>query len=842
MDEVRRPRGGILHLLLLSLFPLLLLYALLSFLALGRAPDFGMSQRLFEITKIVPNGPAARAGFRLGDRVESVNGIPVGETVRLLKDHGRIRPGHTVAFAVRRGSETHDLSVTAGEKPRVERLRDLARTVVGLCFLLVGLVVYRNRADTAATAFYLVGVLFAFSLIEPPATGDIRLQALIKIARDASVLFLPPLFLHFVLLFPHEKKIPRRLFFLRPLRLRGRTLLRFPLHAVSLAIFAATALITFRIYTTGRMNPGLLSLFQLLAAFYLMFCFVAGVAAFIHSYAHTANLEMRKKLRGVLIGTTAALLPIGVYSVLRQVNTGWEVPWDPVLTLLVALLPISFGHAIIRYRLLDFELILKRGVLYALLTAFLATVYLVLVDLASRVLRGLVGGSDIPATLLSLFFIALLFSPARDAIQKWVDRTFYREKYEHRKTLHEFSSALTTILDRETLLRLLVDRISSALHIPKVAVFLRDSKSKGLLLRAETGPGTLGAESALFAGTERPRLPEFLREQAGVLPIERLASGGSGWLTDADRDELRRLDTALLLPLVSGEEMVGIISLGRKRSGELYSHEDRQLLKTLANHAALAIENSDLHHSVIEKEKMERELRLAREIQLGFLPRRAPELSEVAIGALNAPCRTIGGDYYDFLVTRPHGLGLAIADAAGHGVPAALLMANLQATFRVEALTRSSPAEVLSRVNAFAARQSQESHFVTCFYGLIDLRSGMFRFANAGHIPPLLVGADGSCRRLEDSDLLLGVEDGIVYREHAVDLSPGDLLVLHTDGVTDEPNRNDESFGWKRFQECVVANRRLDPSDLCNLILRNVMEFMEGEPGDDITLVAVRYL
>ncbi|MFH1679702.1 MAG: GAF domain-containing SpoIIE family protein phosphatase, partial [Candidatus Eisenbacteria bacterium] len=652
----------------------------------------------------------------------------------------------------------------------------------------------------------------------------------------------PPLFLHFALLFPHEKKVPRWLFLLRPLRRGARMLIRFPLYAVSVLLFLVTTLLSLRIFTTGRSDPAILSLFQFFAAIYLFLCFVAGVAAFIHSYAHTEDPRMRKKLSGVLLGTTAALLPIGVYSVLRQVNTGVGAHWAPILMLLLVLLPLSFGHAIVRYRLLDFEFILKRSILYGLLTAFLATVYLVLVDLVSRVLRSAFGESDILATLLSLFFIALLFSPVREAIQGWVDRTFYREKYEHRKTLHEFSAALTTILDRETLLRLLVDRISESLHIPTVAVFLRDPRAEGLVLRASTGAGALPAGKALFAGTEGTGWPAFLREQAGVLPVERFAARGSGWLTESERARLRELDAALLLPLVSGEETVGVISLGRKRSGELYSHEDRQLLKTLANHAALAIENSELHHDMIEKERMKRELRLAREIQLGFLPRRPPELPEVSIGATNMPCREIGGDYYDFLITRPRGLGIAVADATGHGVPAALLMANLQATFRVEALTHTSPAEVLSRVNAFAARQSQEAHYVTCFYGLIDLGSGLLRYANAGHNPPLLVGADGSCRRLEESELLLGVDEGVLYREHAVNLSPGDLIVLYTDGVTDEPNRNDESFGVERFEKCVVANRGLPSTDLCDLLLRNVMEFMGNEPSDDITLVAVRYL
>ncbi|RPJ46531.1 MAG: PDZ domain-containing protein [Candidatus Latescibacterota bacterium] len=839
MDGAKQPRRGLLHIVLIGLFPVVLLYAFLGSLGLEHSPDFGMRLRLFEVATIRPGGPAERAGFRIGDRIDAVNGIPRDDMVRLLRDHGTMRPGSTVLFSVRRGDERLELTATASEKPRRDKLRALAQLAVGVCFLVVGLVVYRNRTDLVARLFYLVGALFAVILIEPPATGDVRLQAAIKIARDASIVFLPALFLHFVLLFPHEKKVPRWLFLLRPFSVGGRGLLRFPLYAVSLLLFGGTAFLTIRIFATGRANPVTLSLFQFLAACYLFACFVAGVAAFVHSYAETEDPGMRRKLRGVLLGTTAALLPIGIYALVRQFQPEWESSWEPVLTLLLILLPVSFGHAIVRYRLLDFELILKRGILYGLLTAVLATIYLVFVDLVSRLLRSLVGGSDIPATLLSLFLIALLFSPVRETIQRWVDRTFYREKYEHRKTLHEFSAALTTILDRETLLRHLVERISETLHISKVAVFLRDPKESALVLRAGTGIGDGTTGSVRFGPSEA--LPGLLRGQSGALPFERIAGPGASLLPKPERERLASLGAALLLPLVAGEEVVGMISLGPKRSGELYSHEDRQLLKTLANNAALAIENSELHHNTIEKERMERELRLAREIQLGFLPRKPPEIPAVDLAAVNAPCREIGGDYYDFLPTRPAGLGVAVADATGHGVPAALLMANLQATLRVEALTHTSPAEVLGRVNAFAFRQAQESHFVTCFYGLVDVRTGCLRYANAGHNPPLLVRADGTSLLLGDSDILLGVDEGSDYREHAVDLFPGDVLVLYTDGVTEEPNAREESFGIERLTDLVRANRGLSAVGICDLVLRNVMEFVAGEPGDDITLVVLRY-
>ena len=840
MNGIEDPREGFTFRILISLSFLLLFYAFISFLALDRTVEFGMDQRLFQVVQVNPGGPADRAGFRIGDEILAQNGVPREDTIRFLRDHGKIRPGDEVEFTLRREGETFSLRVVTEALSRRDRLRYMASTVVGICFLLVGLVVFRHRGDRVGTVFYLVSVLFPLAIIEPPATGNIHFQMVIKLARDASILFLPPLFLQFVLLFPHEKRTPRWLFMLRPIPVRGRLSIRFPLLAISVVLFLVSALLTIRIYTTGTFNPVTLTLYQLFASVFLFCCFFAGVGAFIHSFAVTGDPEVRRRLRGVLIGTTAALLPTGVYNLLKQARPGLEFTWDPILILLTILLPISFGHAIVRYRLLDFELIIKKSILYTLLTTFLAMIYLVFVGFLSRGLRQVTGSSDIPATLLSLFLIALLFSPTRDWIQRWVDRTFYREKYEHRKTLHDLSNDLTSILDREILLKLLTERISAALHIPKVAVFLSKPGDEDLVLEAATGLGPFREGSIRF--TAEQGLPGKLRKSGGIVTV---GGGGAGVTTrdpigGSERENLDRLDTALLLPLVSTDEMVGLISLGKKRSGEIYSHEDRQLLKTLANHASLAIENSILHHNTVEKKRMEQELKVAREIQIGFLPGEAPDLPEVEIGAVNHPCVEVGGDYYDFIETRPHGLGIAIGDATGDGVPAALLMANLQASFRVEAATNHSPSETLDKVNVIAYKQTQTTKFVTFFYGIIDLKSGLFRYANAGHNPPILVQPTGHWRYLDDSNLILGVDPTIVYNEHATYLSEGDLLVLYTDGVTDEINEEDESFGIDRLEQLIVPNRHLPPKELCELVLSKVIAFQGGDARDDITLLAIR--
>ncbi|MBN1827069.1 MAG: SpoIIE family protein phosphatase [Candidatus Eisenbacteria bacterium] len=840
MNGERHPRrGGFAFRALVFFAPFLILYGLSGYATIDRLPDYGMRQRLFQVLQVDAGRPADRAGLLPGDRIVELNGIPIDDTIRLFSESARIRPGDEVTFKIRRGEETREVTLSPDAHTRDHRLGVLARGLTGIAFLLVGLLVLWNRSDRIGRTFYLAGACFAITLFEPPATGSTIAQYGIKILRDAAFFFLAPLFLRFFLLFPREKRIPRWLVPLRPWPAGAKRPLSFPLFGISLILWIASSLISLQVFIRGRADVTLFGLLQFLGAIFIFSCLIGGIASFFHSWARTKTPALRSRLRWVVAGTVIPLGVLAVVNVVQQVNPEIMPPGRPFYPLLLIILPISFAHAIVRYGLFDFELILKRSILYTLLTTFLAMSYLVFVELLSRLLRDVAGNTDIPATLVSLFLLALLFSPARDRIQRWVDRTFYPEKHAYRRTLQEFSTAVTTILDLETLVPLMAQRISSSLRIPKVAVFL-PGDDLSLDLRAETGFGAI--DPARFRFSEGERVLEMARSSADVLPVEQmLHHGGAEPLSLRELTRLQELDTSHLLPLHSGKSLVGLISLGRKSSQEVFSHEDRQLLKIFAAQAALAIENAKLHRNTIVQEKMQQEMRLAREIQKQFLPSAPPRIPSIEVAAINDPCEEIGGDYYDYVDLGGRSFGVAIGDAAGSGVTAALLMASLQASFRAEAVNNHSPSDVLHRINNFTFQRTHTARFVTFFYGLIDLKSGLFRYANAGHNPPILVGADGSSRFLTESDLILGVDADVVYHEHALQLRSGDLVVLFTDGVTDELNAEDESFGEERLRDLIVRHRDLPAAELIERILVEVRDFMGDDPGDDVTLLALRY-
>lgn len=256
---------------------------------------------------------------------------------------------------------------------------------------------------------------------------------------------------------------------------------------------------------------------------------------------------------------------------------------------------------------------------------------------------------------------------------------------------------------------------------------------------------------------------------------------------------------------------------------------------------AIALVNARLYQETLEKQRIEEELARAREIQKSLLPKLCPSGEKFLISALSIPSRQVGGDYYDFVTTQDDVLGFAIGDVSGKGMPAALLMAVLQASFNAQAQNRLPVRETVSRVNAHIARVTDADRFATFFYGELDLRSGNFTYSNAGHNFPLLIRAGGQVKQLTKGGLVLGVLADVPYEEETVLLCAGDTLFLYTDGISEAQNETGEEFGEERLTRLLLEKRDLSPKDLLDVILAQVNEFTRGlAQYDDLTMVVLQ--
>ena len=288
------------------------------------------------------------------------------------------------------------------------------------------------------------------------------------------------------------------------------------------------------------------------------------------------------------------------------------------------------------------------------------------------------------------------------------------------------------------------------------------------------------------------------------------------------------------------EKRIGVLYLDSRERGALLSRAARAALETLATEAAVAIENARLYRETLEKARMEQELRIAAEIQQALLPepRRKGEFFE-AVGQ-SVPCRSIGGDFFDY-VDLPNGaFGFAVGDVAGKGAPAALLTAVLQGVFASQASSGSSPSETLSRVNIALIRRAIESRFATALYAVIGPK-GELTYCNAGHNPPMVFGKHG-VERLDKGGLILGLFEHATFEEGTVTLEAGDLLVAFSDGVTEALSTEGEEYGEQRLLDCVQACRDKSVTEVLDSIFASVRVFTAGAvQSDDVTALVLRY-
>jgi len=293
----------------------------------------------------------------------------------------------------------------------------------------------------------------------------------------------------------------------------------------------------------------------------------------------------------------------------------------------------------------------------------------------------------------------------------------------------------------------------------------------------------------------------------------------------------------LCAPLIVGESVVGVLYVDYLVSRQI-SEEDVRLIAQIARFAAIKLETTRLREEGIQKRIMDEELKTASVIQRRLLPPAPTGVIGYTFAGMNRPCRTVSGDYYDFIV-RPDGrVYFVIADVSGKGVTAGLLMAGLQASFRIFTKSDPTPAELMMQLNVALKENLPQSKFVTLFLGRLDTRSGVVEYANAGHTPPLWVQRD-SVQELGDTDLVLGVVSLAEYTNRVMKLAPGDSLVIFTDGLSEAESLEREDIASARLQEKLKTLHGGSADELTKAIEELVLSHVDAPLTDDVTLVVV---
>jgi serine phosphatase RsbU (regulator of sigma subunit)/pSer/pThr/pTyr-binding forkhead associated (FHA) protein len=329
-----------------------------------------------------------------------------------------------------------------------------------------------------------------------------------------------------------------------------------------------------------------------------------------------------------------------------------------------------------------------------------------------------------------------------------------------------------------------------------------------------------------------------------------LDTGASVLVCDTATDEALRerksiveqnIRSLMAVPLQTGKDIIGIIYIDSPSILRQFSKDDLNLLTVMANVAAVRIEHTRLAEMEREKQIMARDLDQAADIQQRYLPSVAPAVKGLDLAGHNAPCRTVGGDYFDFFPYEGKRVAMVLGDVSGKGMPASLLMMGLQARVQALAEEPKNLASVMTRLNRLTSANCPANRFITVFFCILDGETGELTFCNAGHNPPLIIRNNGEHELLEGGGPVIGILPSIEYQEYKMSLAVGDTLVIYSDGVTEAADATDDEFETDRLAEAVRKNRHRSASEIVECIKQAVVDHAAGTPqSDDITVIVAR--
>lgn len=303
-----------------------------------------------------------------------------------------------------------------------------------------------------------------------------------------------------------------------------------------------------------------------------------------------------------------------------------------------------------------------------------------------------------------------------------------------------------------------------------------------------------------------------------------------------------RIRTAMVAPLVYKDDTIGVVYIDTNTRVVPFSQEELELLTGITNQAAVAISNARLHSQLVEQHKLAREMEIARTIQMNLLPKVYPDLPGFEISAMSLPAKHVGGDYYDFLKLPDERVALAIADVSGKGVPAAILTATTRSYLQSETQhPNSGIIEAVTRINQMVHRDVTNDMYVTMALMYADGATGELEYVNAGHSHPVLITREGNVCYLDKGGLFLGILPEGEYESGRITMTPGDILLLFTDGVTDILNSRGEAYGTERLMDLLTSNMEASAEEVRNLIYKECIQHRgDADQFDDFTLIVVK--
>ncbi len=560
-----------------------------------------------------------------------------------------------------------------------------------------------------------------------------------------------------------------------------------------------------------------------------------GAVAILGRYSLRAvSMLFRKQAITITVGVA---IPILMYIVIFVAGPLWDLDFEDsthamAITASVVIFVAAFFWTIIRYKFLNIGLAVRQSVAYTVSTGVFAGAYLLGISKAQEWINALAGGEGMALTIGFAVLALIFFQPLNSQVEEIIRRVFLRDKSDFRNLIERFSrqtisvfepKALRTIIDNTLKEHLLVRSVHFALY--------QDTLKDYAILPSDDFQNryTIDRNDIFLAAIGQLEIPTPLENISHVNDESRLV------------DETRKRKCNLILPLRDADRLLGFILLSEKVSGANYTQEDHNLLRVLSNQLVSALTNARLYAETVEKRRLEEEVAMARQIQVGLLPKTLPSSASFALAAHSAPSRTVGGDFYDVIPLSENKCGIVIADAAGKGIQAAMIITQIQAMLRVELQNKTGICEALKNVNNHLVSMTSAEKFVTLCFGIFDSSLGKFEYTNAGHNYPALIRSDGSCELLDIGGMLVGAFADATYESAIVELRSDDFIFFFTDGISETMDDDEEEYGEDRLVEFLQNLENIHPDRIISSVLDDLHKFQPEElPQDDRTIVVLK--
>lgn len=797
-------------------------------------------------------GPEAKsAGLLKDDVIVSLNGVPYTGTAQWLKLARHSMPGDELRVGVRRlTGASAVVAIRLNENIRPSRTRDWAIYLLIFCLptllcLSIGFWVAIARPRDPHAWLILLVLSVPEVLFFQPNWWPMPWLAPLQIWYQTLQVLAPLSLLLIGIYFPERWRADRKLPWAK------WVLLLPPLATIPIILWIQAGIAFHPAWNVWslRLGPWISRLVDPINLLCLLIYWVAIFDKLRSASTADARRRMQLLCAGSVVGLGAVLL-IGVLLPLFHVHA--KSNWLGIVAAVLFLaFPFALAYVVVVQRAMDVRILVRMGTKYALARATISILRAgLLIALGVLLVHAIRAPSLTPRTAIAIAVLASLLLVLRMRLTRnlsaWLDRKFFREAYNAEQLLAELSQRVRKYNESGPMLEMVLKSLAETLHIEKIAVLLRHGNS--LQLQQTVGLDAFAGQP-VHLSLNSTTVRNLMRINT---PVKLYREDPDGWLLLASASERRLLDSLsaeLLLPLSGRDQLMGVMTLGPKRSEEPYTPSDLRLLESVATQTGLALEIGNLARSLaseaMKRERIDREIEVAREVQERLFPQEFPAIDGVTVAGHCRPQQGIGGDYYDVFMLGDDRIGLAIGDVSGKGISAALLMASLRASLR--GMTLDAPqdlAVVIEKVNRLVYEASATNRYATFFFATYCASTRELVYVNAGHNAPFLVrrvGEEFQVQRLEAGGPVVGLLSFATYEEQRLTLQPGDLLLAYTDGISEAMTLEDEEWGEERMLAAAQTLPDGSAHDVLDHLFAEADRFTGNAPQfDDMTLLVMK--